>query len=76
MIDMNHGGALVAALHESEQSRPADPNLPLRLEQARKEVEAAFAPFERKPGWFQEVSQGGLLAAGLRSLTRLLEERE
>ena len=61
MLDMKQAGALVAALAEAEQPRPIDPALPLRLEQARREVDAAFASFERGPGWFDDVSRGGLV---------------
>ena len=75
MLDLKQAGALVAALHESEQPRPLDPTLPLRLEQARREVNAAFAAFETTPGWFDDVSENGLVAAGLSSLARWLKQR-
>ena len=75
MLDMKQAGALVTALRESERPRPIDPTLPLQLEQARREVEAAFASFERGPGWFDDVSQGGLVAAGLSSLARWLKQQ-
>ena len=39
-------------------------------------VEAAFASFERRPGWFDDVSQGGIVAAGLSSLARWLKQQE
>jgi len=73
MLDMKQAGALVAALRESEQPRPIDPALPLYLERARRDVDAAFAAFERRPGWFDDVSEGGLVAAGLSSLARWLK---
>jgi hypothetical protein len=76
MLDMKQAGALIAELREAEQStRPIDPTLPLQLEQARRQVEAAFASFERGPGWFDDVSQGGLVAAGLSSLARWLKQQ-
>ena len=47
MLDMKQAGALVAALREADRpDRPIDPTLPLRLERARREVEASFASFE------------------------------
>jgi hypothetical protein len=75
MLDMKQAGALVVALREANQpDRPIDPALPLRLEQARREVEASFAAFERGSGWFGDVAQGGLVAAGLSALARWLKE--
>lgn len=76
MLDMKQARALVAELRESEQpARSIDPALPLELERARREVEAAFASFERGPGWFGEVSRGGLLNASLSSLARWLSKK-
>ncbi|MBI4485407.1 MAG: hypothetical protein HY655_05295, partial [Acidobacteria bacterium] len=76
MLDMNRAGALIAELQEAAQAvRPIDPTLPLQLEQARRQVEAAFASFDRNPSWFDDVSQGGLVAAGLSSLARWLKQQ-
>lgn len=76
MLDMNRAGALIAELQEAAQTvRPIDPTLPLQLEQARRQVEAAFASFDRNPSWFDDVSQGGLVAAGLSSLARWLKQQ-
>ncbi len=88
MLDMKRAGALVAELREADrprpfdtgqegaQGRPIDPALPLELARARREVEAAFASFEHGPGWFDDVSQGGLVGAGLLSLARWLSKHE
>jgi hypothetical protein len=77
MLDMKQASTLVAELRASEQSgRPVDPALPLRLASARREVDAAFASFDQGPGWFDAVSQGGLIGAGLSTLARWLKERE
>jgi hypothetical protein len=73
MLDMKQAGALVSALREAEQPHSIDPALPLRLAQARREVETAFASFDRDPGWFDEASRRGLVAAGLSSLARWLK---
>ena len=75
MLDMKQAGAIVAQLRQSEQPRPIDPALPLELERARREVEAAFSSFERRPGWFDDVSRGGLVNAGLSSLARWLKQQ-
>jgi hypothetical protein len=75
MLDMKQAGALVAALAEASEPRPIDPALPLRLEQARREAEAAFASFEHAPGWFDDVSRGGLVAAGLDAVARWLKQK-
>jgi Zn-finger nucleic acid-binding protein len=75
MLDLKRAGALVAELRESEQPRAIDPALPLELVRARREVEMAFAAFERGPGWFDDVSRGGLVGAGIRSLARWLKQQ-
>ena len=75
MLDMKQAGALVAALQDAEQLKPVDPTLPLRLAEARREVDAAFAGFEAGPGWFEDVSRNGLIETGLSSLARWLKQR-
>ena len=70
-------GESVAELRRAEQSpRSIDPALPLQLEEARRQAESAFSGFERGPGWFAEVSEVGLVAAGLASLARWLRQQE
>jgi hypothetical protein len=76
MLDMNQAGALVSALHEAEQPHPIDPTLPLRLVQARREVETAFASFDREPEWYDDAARRGLVAAGLSSFARWLKEKK
>ena len=77
MLDMKQAGALVAELQEAERAaRTLDPALPMQLRQARQQVEAAFESFDRRPDWFEDVSRGGLVAAGLSSLARWLREHE
>jgi hypothetical protein len=75
MLDITQASALVAQLHKSATAQPVDPALPLQLERARREVEAAFASFERTPDWFGHVSQGGLLNASLSLFARWLGQR-
>jgi hypothetical protein len=73
MLDMKQAVALVSTLKEASQPRPIDPALPLDLEKARLDVETAFASFERGPRWFDDVSRGGLVGAGLTALARWLK---
>jgi hypothetical protein len=48
MLDMNRAGILVGELGDADRAaRPIDPSLPLRLEQARAEVESVFASLDR-----------------------------
>jgi hypothetical protein len=76
MLDVSQGGAIVAALHDADPTgRPIDPTLPLRLEQARREVDASFAAFHRG-GWAQDVARGGLVGASLNALVRWLKNQE
>jgi len=75
MLDMKQASALVSALRQAAAPRPVDPALPLEMERARREVEAAFADFERSPRWFDDVSRGGLVAAGLGSIARWLKDQ-
>jgi hypothetical protein len=77
MLDLKQAGALVAALREAARpDRPIDPTLPLRLEQARREVEASFAGFEHGERWFGDVTRGGLVGAGLSALGRWLRDQD
>jgi hypothetical protein len=77
MLDLKQAGALVAALREADRpDRPIDPSLPLRLARARHDVEASFAAFERGPGWFGDVAQGGLVGAGLSAIARWLKDQD
>jgi hypothetical protein len=48
MLDLEQAGRLVAQLREADRTgRPVDPTLPLDLVRARRDVEAAFAAFEK-----------------------------
>jgi DNA-directed RNA polymerase subunit RPC12/RpoP len=76
MLDVKQAQALITQLREAESgSRAVDPALPLRLEQARREVEATFAAFDREPGWFDVVSSTDLVTAGLGAFARWLQAR-
>jgi hypothetical protein len=74
MLDLRQTRELILQLQNADRSdRPIDPALPMRLEQAKREVEAAFAAFEHEPNWFDSVSTTGLVSAGVTSLARWLK---
>lgn len=76
MLDLKQAGVLIAELREADHAaRGIDPSLPLDLARARHEVDAAFASFQHGPNWFDDVSQGGIVAAGLSSLARWLKQQ-
>jgi len=67
MLDLEQAGRLVAQLREADRAgKPVDPTLPLDMERARREVEAAFASFQKEPEWTLDVG------AGLAALARWL----
>jgi hypothetical protein len=75
MLDLRQTRDLVAQLQRADRTdRSIDPALPMRLEQARREVEAAFAAFEHEPTWFDSVSATGLVSAGVTSVARWLKK--
>lgn len=77
MIDVNQAGAVVAALRDADSAgRPIDPALPLRLEQARREVDASFADFHSGDRWFSDVARGGLVGASLSAFARWLKDQD
>jgi hypothetical protein len=59
MLDLEQAGRLVAQLREADRTdRPVDPTLPLQMERARREVEAAFASFDKQAEWTLDVGSG------------------
>jgi hypothetical protein len=63
MLDLEQAGRLVAQLREADRTgKPVDPALPLDMERARRDVEAAFAVFqkekENEPDWTLDVGSG------------------
>ena len=74
MLDMKQASALVAQLQQAELAgKEIDPALPLNLARARRDVDAAFASFERGPSWLSDVSSGGLVGAGLSAVAKWLK---
>jgi hypothetical protein len=73
MLDLKQTGRLLTQLREADRTdEPVDPTLPLQMERARREVEAAFASFEGHPEWARDLSTSGLVGAGLAALARWL----
>jgi ribosomal protein S27AE len=74
MLDLEHAKELIGQLQQADQGgREVDPALPLRLAQARREVETAFAGLGGQPGWLGDVSSSGTVGAGLRAFLRFLD---
>jgi hypothetical protein len=75
MLDMDQAKEVITQLRQADRTgQPVDPTLPLQMEQARREVERAFAGFEHEPGWMGEVSSSGIVGAGLRALARWFDK--
>jgi DNA-directed RNA polymerase subunit RPC12/RpoP len=71
MLNLQQAEALVAQLRQADRSGDAiDPALPMRLENARREVEASFTAFERDSQWSRNISSAGLVGAGLSVVAR------
>lgn len=67
MLDLKQAEALVAQLEGAgRKGERVDPTLPLQLEHSRREVESAFAAFDRETGWGSNVTSLGLVGAALK----------
>lgn len=76
MIDMKQAEALVHQLQQADQpDRAIDPALALRLSQARREVEMAFASFDQGSGWTDDVALRGVVGAGISAIARWLKQQ-
>jgi uncharacterized protein YbaR (Trm112 family) len=76
ILDSKQAATLVAELRKAgEPAAQVDPTLPLSLERARRETNAAFDAFERDDRWLRDVSSAGLVGAGLTSLARWLKRQ-
>jgi Zn-finger nucleic acid-binding protein len=73
MLDMKQAETLVEQLRRADDpNKPIDPTLPLQLERARREVDAAFAGVADDRFWLTEVSGSDLFGATLGVLARFL----
>jgi hypothetical protein len=71
ILDSTQAEKLINDLRSADRSTgPVDPALPMRLEQARRELAASFDAMDRQPSWYQDISSSGLVVAGLRSLAK------
>lgn len=76
MLDLKQTQHVISQLQQADRTgKPVDPALPIRLEQARREVEQAFANFEHEPRWYDTVASRGVLGASLSALSRWLQSR-
>lgn len=73
MLDMKQAGATIAQLQQADAERNVDPALPMRLAQARREVEAAFAELDKGKPWSSTSSGTDLVGAGLTLLASWLK---
>ena len=75
MLDLRQAETLVSQLQQADARAqlPVDPTLPLRLAQARREVEALFVGQPRELS-FEDIG-GSLVGAGLRVVARWLADR-
>jgi len=74
MLDVEQAATLIQHLRDAEQKPDGvDPNLPLRLAEARRESDAAFGGAEGT--WLRDASRSGLVGAGLISFARWLSRR-
>jgi hypothetical protein len=76
MLDMKQAEAMVTQLREADRGKATiDPALPLDLLRARREVDAAFATFEKDDAWFRDASAQGLVGVGLKFVARWLDRK-
>lgn len=74
MLDMKQPQQMIAQLQKAAQPRPADPELPLKLEIAKRETEHLFAGLEDNPQLWSHASSSGLVHAGLNTLAKWLSK--
>jgi hypothetical protein len=71
MLDMQQAESLVRQLREAARpDKPVDPTLPMRLAQARREVDAAFQGLPSDPNWMADAQAIDLIAAGVKLVAR------
>jgi hypothetical protein len=74
MLDMRQAERLVEQLRQADRpAQTVDPALPLRLTRTRHATHDAFDAFERDASWFSDVSNSGLVSAGLHAIARWLK---
>jgi hypothetical protein len=73
LLDMSQAEDVVAQLRQASEPKAIDPNLPLELARARREVEAAFAGAGSSDAWWHDASSSGIVEVGLTAIARLLK---
>ena len=74
MLDAGQAQRLVDALgSQARASSTVDPAMGLNVHRAKRDVQAAFASFEGRPGWFEDVAAHGVIDVSLSSLLSWLE---
>lgn len=76
ILDVHQAERLVAQLRGAAADRPIDPALPLRLIEARRQVDYAFGAFESGRDWWSDASNAGLVEAGVRAMVRWWKRSE
>jgi Zn finger protein HypA/HybF involved in hydrogenase expression len=74
-LDLPHTEQVVEQLQRAEAQRAPgeiDPTLPLRLAEARREVERAFEAQPHESAWLTDAASTGLVGAGLATIARWL----
>jgi hypothetical protein len=72
MLDLKAASALISQLQQADApDRAVDPTLPLRLAQARRQVDIAFSGSADR-NWFEVTPSSDLVAAGIAMLARWL----
>ena len=72
MMDMKQPQELLAQLKAAAEPRPIDPTLPLKLAQAKLEIENMAGHTPPIFQWSSDVSSSGLVEAGLSAIARWL----
>jgi hypothetical protein len=73
MLDMKQSHQLLADLKDAAEPRPVDPELPMKLALAKREVELWFGPDPSRPNWWHDASTSGIVEAGLSTVAKWLK---
>ena len=74
MLDMKQPQELLAQLQRASEPRPIDPALPLKLAQAKEDIESRFGHASSDAEFWNDASSSGLVQAGLSAVARWLSK--
>jgi Zn-finger nucleic acid-binding protein/DNA-directed RNA polymerase subunit RPC12/RpoP len=74
MLDMRQPQQMIAELQKAAEPKPIDPDLPLKLAEAKRLAEAQFGPDGASINWSNGISGSGLVHAGLNALAHWMTE--